>query len=239
MHTQTFEHHKPQVAEVEHTTIEFEGLFTGLEQTAQAIREKPRQRKILEIYGNHENPDAIHEIADAPIADERAGVVFWHNHGTFVAPDGAIYRVRMDDTGLAQMYVSPVDERGESVDCIRPFCIRPFTYDSHVGPYGIELRVDFINGLHRTLPRNTKEEHMLQALEGRDVMLPRHSEEMAFRPDRDSIFLHKNPDGSIDAWLHDIDGGATRLYGASEVLAMAAVQDDREMATAADCRLTA
>ena len=77
------------------------------------------------------------------------------------------------------------------------------------------------------------------ALEGRDVMLPRHSEEMAFRPDRDSIFLHKNPDGSIDAWLHDIDGGATRLYGASEVLAMAAVQDDREMATAADHRLTA
>ena len=233
MHTQTFEHHKPQVAEVQHTTIEFEEFFTGLEQTAQAIREKPRQRQLLEIYGNHENPDAIHEIADAPIADERAGVVFWHNHGTFVAPDGAIYRVRMDDTGLAQMYVSPVDERGESVDCIRPF-----TYDSHVGPYGIELRVDFINGAHRTLPRNTSEEHMLQALEGRDVMLPRHSEEMAFRADRDSIFLRKNSDGSIDAWLHDIDGNVNRLYGTNEVMAMAAVQDDRQVLAAADYKLT-
>ena len=233
MHTQTFEHHKPQVAEVQHTTIEFEEFFTGLEQTAQAIREKPRQRRLLEIYGDHENPDAIHEIADAPIADERAGVVFWHNHGTFVAPDGAIYRVRMDDTGLAQMYVSPVDERGESVDCIRPF-----TYDSHVGPYGIELRVDFINGAHRTLPRNTSEEHMLQALEGRDVMLPRHSEEMAFRADRDSIFLRKNSDGSIDAWLHDIDGNVNRLYGTNEVMAMAAVQDDRQVLAAADYKLT-
>lgn len=234
MPIQTLEHTQSAVAEMQSNNTEFEEFFVGLEQTAQAIREKPRQRRLLEIYGDHENPDAIHTIADAPIADERAGVVFWHNHGTFVAQDGAIYRVRMDDNGLAQMYVSPVDERAQSVDCIRPF-----TYDSHIGPYGIELRVDFINRLHRTLPRNTKEEHMLQALEGRDVMLPRHSEEMAFRPDRDSIFLHKNPDGSIDAWLHDIDGGATRLYGASEVLAMAAVQDDREVATAADCRLTA
>ena len=234
MSIQTPEHTKSAVAEAQSNNTEFEEFFVGLEQTAQAIRERPRQRRLLEIYGDHENPDAIHTIADAPIADERAGVVFWHNHGTFVAPDGAIYRVRMDDNGLAQMYVSPVDERAQSVDCIRPF-----TYDSHVGPYGIELRVDFINGAHRTLPYNTKEEHMLQALEGRDVMLPRHSEEMAFRPDRDSIFLHKNPDGSIDAWLHDIDGGATRLYGASEVLAMAAVQDGREVAATDDYRLTA
>ena len=234
METQTLEHTNIATAEITSSNAEVEAFFAGLEYTAQAIREKPRQRRLLEIYGNHENPDAIHTLADAPIADERARVVFWHNHGTFVAQDGGIYRVRMDDNGLAQLYVSPVDERAQSVDCIRPF-----TYDSHVGPYGIELRVDFINGLHRTLPYNTKEEHMLQALEGRDVMLPRHSEEMAFRPDRDSIFLHKNPDGSIDAWLHDIDGGATRLYGASEVLAMAAVQDDREMATAADYRLTA
>ncbi len=236
MHTQTLKHYETPVAEVQQPiiTAEFEEFFTGLEQTAQAIREKPRQRRLLEIYGNHENPDAIHEIADAPIADERAGVVYWHNHGTFVAPDGAIYRVRMDDTGLAQMYVSPVDERAESVDCIRPF-----TYDSHVGPYGIELRVDFINGAHRTLPRNTGEEHRLQWLEGRDVMLPRHSEDMAFRADRDSIFLRKHPDGSIDAWLHDSDGGVARLYGANEVLAMAVVQDDRETTVTADYKLTA
>lgn len=234
MHTQTLEHPGTYVAEAQPTTPEFEEFFTGLKQTAQAIREKPRQRRLLEIYGNHENPDAIHEITDAPIADERAGVVFWHNHGTFVAPDGAIYRVRMDDTGLAQMYVSPVDERAESVDCIRPF-----TYDSHVGPYGIELRVDFINGAHRTLPRNTAEEHRLQWLEGRDVMLPRHSEAMSFRPDRDSIFLRKNRDGSIDAWLHDSDGGVARLYGSNEVLAMTALQDDRETAATADYKLTA
>ena len=90
MPIQTPEHTKSAVAEAQSNNTEFEEFFVGLEQTAQAIREKPRQRRLLEIYGDHENPDAIHTIADAPIADERAGVVFWHNHGTFVAPDGTI-----------------------------------------------------------------------------------------------------------------------------------------------------
>ena len=82
METQTLEHTNIATAEITSSNAEVEAFFAGLEYTAQAIREKPRQRRLLEIYGNHENSDAIHTLADAPIADEPARLVFWHNHGT-------------------------------------------------------------------------------------------------------------------------------------------------------------
>lgn len=234
MNTQTAERRQLN-SEGHSDTTELELFFAGLTVAAEAIRQHPRQRRLLEIYADPERPDAIHDLTDAPISDSRANIVFWHNHGSFVAPDGAIYRVRMDDEGAAQVYASPLDERARSVDCIRPV-----TYDSQIGPHGIEMRIDFINGVHRELPKNTSEQRMLQHREGRDVMLPRHNEDMRFIADRDSIFLRKQPDGSTDAWLHDsVHGDVVRMYGAAEVLAMAAVQDERSSTSSADYRLTA
>ena len=217
MYTQTFE--KP--TEIDTDRAAYEQYIDGLAQVAQAVMANPRQRKILDYY-LEDDGEAIHHRLGGERTD--GNLDFWQNHGTFVAPDGAIYRVRSDDWRL-QVYVSPVDERATSVDCIRPY-----TYDGHIGPYSIEMRADFINGAHRTVPKNTPIQHELQRREFGDgaVLVPRHIDGMWFSDERrDSIALRKYPDGHIEGWLHDgADGSVVRMYPPAEVRSMIEILAD-------------
>ena len=215
MRTQTLE----QEISVEQS--EYGQYLDGLAAAAQAVAARPRQRQILEYYIQG-NGDAIHRRFGGELEDR--GEVYWHHHGTFVAPDGAIYRVRTDDDGIFRVYASPVDSRGDSIDCIQPY-----VYDGYIGPHAIEMRVDFVNGVHRSVPLNSRWEHELQAREGRDVMTPRHQEGIAFDSRRDSIALCKHPDGHIEGWLHDsADGEVVSLYSPAEVCAMIAILEEEE-----------
>ncbi len=199
---------------------EYERYYNGLAVAAQAIIDNPRQRKILNYYLDDDG-DAIHKRKGGELRD--GDTEYAQHHGTFVAPNGAIYRLRGADWQL-QVYTSPVDERGDSIDCIRPY-----TYDGYMGPYDIEMRVDFINGAGRAVPANNAWDRELQRREygNAAVSIPRHQEGMDFPAGRDSIALRKHRDGHVEGWLHDsVSGDVVTLYSPAEVQAMIGILDE-------------
>ena len=166
-----------------------------LGRAADALVANPRQREIFSRYCD----DTIHtrlggELYE-PIDAEHA-LLFWHHLGTFVAQDGTIYRVRMDDNRYLQMYISPVDERGQSIECIRPY-----TYDGDVMDDG-KVRVDFVNGIHHIVPKNTAEEMRMLNCNGGDALIPIHRSGERFHPQRDALLFWVQ-NGQVEAVYHD------------------------------------
>ncbi len=201
----------------------YEGLFD----VAAIMIERPRQRELLERFISGD----IHREAGGAIAltfgydwneQENRSVpntkVFWHNHGTFVDKNGAIYEARSDDAGLPQVYIAPNSPEWT----VQP-CIHPWTYDADSGPYDIEMRFDFINGPHRTAPQNTLEESRRLIAMGEDPVYPAHQTGIEASPElsrRDYLSLVKRGNGHIDGWLHDSETDETsRLYSPRDVLA--------------------
>ena len=205
-----------------------------LMEVAEVIRSDPRRREMLDRFISGD----IHKSPGGAIAipfgydwneEQQCSVpnmkVFWHDHGSFVGKDGAMYNVRTDDNGVGQVYVAPVDERGQYIDCIHPY-----TYDCYIGPHGIDVRADFINGAHRASPQNTAEERRLQDLEGHDIMVPRHQIGTEFDDRRDSISLRKYGDGHIEGMIHDsVSGETQQLYAPYDVKAALLMLDDMEV----------
>ena len=200
-----------------HETLLDEGLLDA----AQYMIDHPRQREILSQFMSGE----IHEKLGGSIVTQRGQneppIVYWHDHGTFVAPDGSIYQPRTDDYDIhRQMFMSAVDGRGSGFPCIQPY-----TYDGYTGPHSISMRFDFVNGKHRCAPQNTPEEAALLHREGRDPVAPRHKEWVA--SDRDSLSLKKFEDGHIEGVLHDsVTNTDTKLYSPEMVMAAVSMLDD-------------
>lgn len=182
----------------------------GLLEAAMTVWESSQTRAILDLFISGE----IHSHTIGGLyAVGGASRIFWHNHGTFVAKNGAIYQLRTDDSGMSQSYVSPVDSRGQGLSCIRPY-----TYDNYNSPDGSERRFDFVNGAHRSPPINSLYEVGLQRHEGLDVARPRHQDGVAFDGRRDSISVVCGTDGITRAMLHDSETGTSEyLYDATEV----------------------
>ena len=205
-----------------------EEYVEGLDRVARLMHDNPHQREVLEQFVSGE----IHNKFGGSIKQQYGWgtepYVFWHNHGIFVGPDGAIYEARTDDNGVPQVYVSPNDPEWTTLDCITPW-----TYDVTSGPYYIEMRFDFINGPHRTAPRNTIEEAVLQRADGKDPVYPRHYEGIDPSSElsrRDSLALIKRGNGHVDGWLHDCETDEfSRLYSPQDVLAVARSLDDIEV----------
>lgn len=204
------------------TTSERESIIDeGLIEAARALRDNPKQRELLEKFTD----GTIHEHWSGSIAQDRgaATVVYWHDHGTFVAPDGAIYQVRTDDDDInRQVYVAPNDsEWAKGLPCIQPW-----TYDGVTGPHGITMRFDFLNGPRRIVT-NTLDDMKKQRLEGADPTMPRHKEWADEA--RDSISIEKHRDGRITGVLHDGQSRTdTLLYAPDEVRAVVAMIDEAE-----------
>lgn len=201
--------------------------YQGLFDVAAIMIENPRQRQILEMFMSGE----IHGQFGGSLQQQRgAGTdpyVFWHNHGCFVDKNGAIYEARSDDSGVPQVYVSPNDPEWTNLSCIQPW-----TYDVDSGPYDIEMRFDFINGPHRTSPRNTIEESIHLSAIGQDPVCPAHYTGIEESPElsrRDYLSLVKRGNGHIDGWIHDsVTGETTRMYAPRDVVAVVHELEDRE-----------
>ena len=202
-----------------HETLLDEGLLDA----AQYMIDHPRQREILSQFMSGE----IHEKLGGSIVTQRGQneppIVYWHDHGTFVAPDGSIYQPRTDDYDIhRQMFMSAVDGRGSGFPCIQPY-----TYDGYTGPHSISMRFDFVNGKHHCVPQNTMEEARLLRSEGRDPIAPRHKEWVA--SNRDSLSLEKFADGHIEGSLHDGETNTDiRLYTPSMVMATISMLEDMQ-----------
>lgn len=203
----------------------------GLLDAADAVRGDADRKKILEEFISGE----IHKRRGAYLAltfgykgpEEPNQKVFWHDHGTFVGPDGAVYHVRTDDDGVGQMYTVPAGGQRRDV-------IHPYTYDSYIGPHGITGRVDFVNGVHDIAPKNTPRQMELQRLESKSPVIPRHAEgtDSTVEPaleNRHSVTYEKQPTGEILGWYHDPKTNETvKLYSPEEVLAVADMLDERD-----------
>ncbi len=198
-------------------------LDEGLLDAAQYMIDNPKQLEILKMFMSGE----IHQQFGGSIVTKRGNneppIVYWHDHGTFVAPNGAIYQPRTDDYDInRQVLVSPVDGRGSGLPCVQPY-----TYDGYTGPHSISMRFDFVNGLHRCAPQNTMEDARILHSEGRDPIAPRHKEWVS--ADRDSISLKKFADGHIEGVLHDSETDTdTRLYSPDMVMATISMMTDMQ-----------
>jgi hypothetical protein len=202
-------------------------------EVASIVRGNPRRLDILDQFITGD----IHKFKGGELAitfgnryDAKKGgwvpdeKVFWHDHGSFVDKAGAMYKVRTDDEGVGQVYVSPVDERGDYIDCIHPY-----TYDCYIGPHSIDVRVDFVNGTHHAPPTNTITEQKLQAKDGLDVMVPRHQAGTIFDERRDSILLRKYGDGHIEGIIHDSESGeVSQLFSPNDIKAAIAMLDEMD-----------
>lgn len=217
-----------QTQELRADTRQEQGFNEGLLSAASLIRDDPRRRETLEMFVNGDIHKQFGGEIVTPRGPDLPPIVYWHDHGTFVGPDGSIYHARTDDYDEhRQMFVSPADERGRYIRCIQPF-----TYDGYTGPHSIEMRFDFINGPHRAAPRNTLEEAELQRREGLDPVYPRHKEWVDER--RDSLSLVKDKDGHIDGWLHDsVTNQTHQLYDPVQVLETMRMLDELEREVAA------
>ena len=185
----------------QHDEAEPEWFDSGFMEAAVVVWENPRRRMILDLFLSGE----VHKHFGGSLeAANGSGRIFWHDYGTFIAPDGAIYHIRADDAGVMQAYVSPVDERAAGL-----YCIQPYTYDGYRSSDGNEMRIDFINGLHHASPRNTLEETELQRRDGQDVVHPRHQDGINFDSRRDSISVTYCDDGTLKALIHDSETGCT------------------------------
>ena len=209
----------------EHVSVnqedEIEQIERGLFETAITVWENTRVRKALDLFMSGK----IHEYAGGSLrAADKSGHIFWHDHGTFIAKNGAIYHLRSDDDGTPQVYVSPVDGRGGAL-----YCIQPHTYDSYSNSDGTEMRFDFINGIHHAPPTNSLHEVELQRSEGQDVVRPRHQDGTTFDSRRDSVAFVRIPDGTMRATLHDSKtNGIEQLYDSIEITSILALIDSLE-----------
>lgn len=185
-----------------HDEVEMESFGdNGFIDAAVMVRENPRCRMILDLFLSGEIHNYFGGSLRAVNGTER---VFWHDRGTFIAPNGAIYHIRADDAGVMQAYVSPVDERA-----VGTYCIQPYTYDGYRSDDGSEVRIDFVNGLHHAAPPNTIEEAELQRRDGQDAVYPRHRDGINFDSRRDSISVRYGDNGTCMAMMYDSATGLT------------------------------
>lgn len=99
--------------------------------------------------------------------------------------------------------------------------------DCYIGPHGIDVRIDFINGVHHSPPLNTFEERQLQARDSLDVMAPHHKVGAGFDERRDSISLRKYGDGHVEGMIHDVESGEViELFAPADVKATMAMLDE-------------
>lgn len=180
-------------------------LDAGLLDAAQYMREHPRQLETLVLFMNGN----IHKKEGGSIKQQSGRdeppIVFWHQHGTFVAPDGAIYHARTDDNdNHRQIYMSPVDE----YDC-QPYCVQPLTYDGHTGPYGITMRFDFKKNLHGMLPSNSTEDVKHQIDQYREMMHAYDAEKARLEAE---VYHERIPDDKMPEYWRRYKGDVSRNY---------------------------
>lgn len=182
----------------------------SLFETAMTVWSNPRIRATLDLF----NSGDIHKYAGGSLrAYDKSGRIFWNDHGTFVAENGAIYQLRSDDEGVPQVYTAPVDGRGNGL-----YCVQPYTYDVYSNPDLLEMRFDFINDVHHAPPINSPCEIDTQRRAGLDVMAPSHKEGVIFDARRDSISMARSTDGVVNVMLHDSGTGITeRLHDSMDI----------------------
>lgn len=187
-------------------------------ETAVTVLENQRVRTALDLFISGD----IHQYAGGSLrALDGSKRIFWHDRGTFVAKNGAIYHLRADDEETPQVYVAPVDDRGGNL-----YCIQPVTYDGYRSSDGAEMRFDFINNIHHALPKNSFSEIEQQRQGGFDVMRPPHQTGAAFDDRRDSISVTSSPNGTVRAMLHDSETGLIEyLYDAAEIKSLVELLD--------------
>ena len=203
-----------------HDDFDEESYLEGMAWTALAVWKDPRRREAFEQFASG---DIHNHYGGGLLAANGSGRTFWHDHGTYVADNTAIYQLRADDEGVMQMYVSPTDRRGGGL-----FCIQPYTYDSYRNSDDTEVRVDFINGLHHHAPFNTLAETELQRRDGLDVVQPRHQDGISFDSRRDSVSVVQREDGKVYASIHDSETGLTEpLYDLADIMRLLSSFDEQ------------
>lgn len=227
MHTQTLEF---DIAFGEQPPND-EAYNNRLACAAMALLGFPRQLDILNYYLDEDgyDSDEIHSRLGGSKID--GDEYYERNFGTVIAPDGTIYRLRIDDCTRLQLYVSPTDERGKVIDVMQPF-----VYDGSIVPHAKwnDVRVDFLNGRHACLPQNTQKEREAQMMYGRSVTLPVHRGGADFIPGRDSLLIRSLNVETLEVgersaenlaawgWMHSgADGTVTELFRPTRVRAVA------------------